>query len=266
MVSQQEIGEITWPAARDDVMAATCVLEPRRGKTGGQPDNPQKNGYIIAPCPSFVRSALLFRPRLTVPRMQSPATLLRHLLFLSLVLAVAAQHDHGHSHHGVAKSEWDEEEYLRSNPPTPPSYWSEDTRMRMSPDEELPPRHPWLMVLHVLFMSGAFFVALPAGECFSHPALLLTLPRVPEVPVLTECPVGDPRFPHPHAPRFPFTVPTLPLEPDRITHSYLVYYCLGIALRSVKSSFHALSVVAFYGLVTLGLSSSALYRKLSPDL
>ena len=67
----------------------------------------------------------------------------------------------------------------------------------MSPDEELPPRHPWLMVLHVLFMSGAFFVALPAGECFSHPALLLTLPRVPEVPVLTECPWGI-RVSHTH--------------------------------------------------------------------
>ena len=41
---------------------------------------------------------------------------------------------------------------------------------------------------------------------------------------------------------------------------------LGIALRSVKSSFHALSVVAFYALVALGLSSSALYKKLTPDL
>lgn len=40
----------------------------------------------------------------------------------------------------------------------------------------------------------------------------------------------------------------------------------GIALRSVKSSFHALSVLAFYGLVALGLSSSALYKKLTPDL
>jgi len=40
----------------------------------------------------------------------------------------------------------------------------------------------------------------------------------------------------------------------------------GIALRSVKSSFHVLSVVAFYGFITLGLSSSALYKKLTPDL
>ena len=101
--------------------------------------------------------------------MKGSANLPKHLLFiLSLALAVAAQHDHGHSHHGEAKLEWDEEEYLKLNPPTPPSYWSEDTRMRMSPDEELPARYPWLMVLHVLFMSGAFFVALPAGESLSN--------------------------------------------------------------------------------------------------
>jgi hypothetical protein len=88
----------------------------------------------------------------------------RLLLLLSLILAVAAQHDHGHSHHGEVKSEWDEEGYLKLNPPTPPSYWSEDTRMRMSSEENLSPRHPWLMVLHVVFMCGAFFVALPAGQ------------------------------------------------------------------------------------------------------
>jgi len=88
----------------------------------------------------------------------------RFFLFLSLVLAVAAQHNHDHSHHGEVKSKWDEEDYLKWNPPTPPSYWSEDTRIRMTPDEDLPARYPWLMVLHVLFMSGAFFVVLPAGE------------------------------------------------------------------------------------------------------
>jgi hypothetical protein len=97
--------------------------------------------------------------------MQGPAASTnRFLLILSLALAVAAQHGHAHAHHGEVKSKWDEEEYLKSNPPTPPSYWSEDMRMRMSSDEVLPARYPWLMVLHVLFMSGAFFVALPAGE------------------------------------------------------------------------------------------------------
>jgi len=38
----------------------------------------------------------------------------------------------------------------------------------MSPEEELAAQYPWLMALHILFMSGAFFVALPAGEHFSH--------------------------------------------------------------------------------------------------
>lgn len=85
------------------------------------------------------------------------------LVILALALAVAAQHDHSHSHHGEVKSKWDEEEYLKGSPPTPPSYWSEDTRMRMGSDEDLPARYPWLMVLHIVFMSGAFFVALPAG-------------------------------------------------------------------------------------------------------
>lgn len=101
--------------------------------------------------------------------MQGSATLpKRLLLILSLAFAVAAQHDHDHGHHGEVKSVWDEEGYLKLNPPTPPSYWTEDTRMRMSPDEVLPARYPWLMIIHILFMSGAFFVALPAGEHLSH--------------------------------------------------------------------------------------------------
>jgi len=111
--------------------------------------------------------------------MQDPLALQKRFVpILFLALAVAAQHNHGHSHYGEPKSEWDEEDYLRRNPPTPPSYWSEDTRMRVNPEEELPARYPWLMVLHILFMSGAFFVALPAGERFSHPVL------VPQSPAL----------------------------------------------------------------------------------
>jgi len=178
----------------------------------------------------------------------------RFLLFLSLVLTVTAQHNRGHSHHGEVKSKWDEEEYLKWNPPTPPSYWSEDT----SSGEELPARYPWLMVLHVLFMSGAFFVVLPAGEYFAHPSSASgsseeacsgsPLPTPTYVPI--SCLFFD------------------PWEPDRVDCSCIIRLCHrpGIALRSVKSSFHALSVVAFYGLVTLGLSSSALYKKLTPDL
>ena len=40
----------------------------------------------------------------------------------------------------------------------------------------------------------------------------------------------------------------------------------GIALRSVKHAWHGVTVIFFYGLVVLGLSSSALYRKLTPDM
>jgi len=195
--------------------------------------------------------------------MQGPATPLRRFLFIfSLAFAVAAQHDHGHSRHGVVKSKWDEEEYLKLNPPTPPSYWSEDTRMRLSSDEVLPARYPWLMVLHVLFMSGAFFVALPAGEVFD----LLPPLRGLENPDLRGGPSSDLHFPHPHTVRFPLQFMILGSIIARITHACLLCNRLGIALRSVKSSFRALSVVAFYGLVALGLSSSALYRKLTPDL
>ncbi|KAI9001345.1 hypothetical protein BD414DRAFT_404717 [Trametes punicea] len=41
---------------------------------------------------------------------------------------------------------------------------------------------------------------------------------------------------------------------------------IGIALRSVKHAWHGVTVILFYTLVVLGLFSSALYRKLTPDL
>ena len=74
---------------------------------------------------------------------------------------------------------------------------------------------------------------------------------VNDIPVLTHAPAAL-HFPHPHTIR---SHPFSGLRPS-----------VGIALRSVKSSFHALSVVAFYALVVLGLSSSALYKKSTPDL
>ena len=40
----------------------------------------------------------------------------------------------------------------------------------------------------------------------------------------------------------------------------------GIALRSVKHAWHGVTVLLFYGLVVLGLSTSALYRKLTPNM
>ena len=149
--------------------------------------NPPQIYIYIAQSPFRVRVPAHLRlsphPPSFHPRMQGSKILAkRFILILSLVLTVAAQHDHGHSHHGKAKSEWDEEEYLKWNPPTPPSYWSEDTRMRMNPDEESPQRYPWLMVLHVLFMSTAFFVALPAGEQL---VIMLYPSRLPQSPAST---------------------------------------------------------------------------------
>ncbi|OSC99017.1 hypothetical protein PYCCODRAFT_1374005 [Trametes coccinea BRFM310] len=41
---------------------------------------------------------------------------------------------------------------------------------------------------------------------------------------------------------------------------------IGIALRSVKHAWHGVTVILFYTLVVLGLFSSALYRKLTPNL
>ncbi|CCM04843.1 uncharacterized protein FIBRA_07036 [Fibroporia radiculosa] len=40
----------------------------------------------------------------------------------------------------------------------------------------------------------------------------------------------------------------------------------GIALRSVKSAWHGLSVVLFYAFVAIGLGASMIYRKLTPDM
>ncbi|KAI0663195.1 hypothetical protein C8Q70DRAFT_931144 [Cubamyces menziesii] len=41
---------------------------------------------------------------------------------------------------------------------------------------------------------------------------------------------------------------------------------IGIALRSVKHAWHGVTVILFYTFIVLGLSSSALYRKLTPEL
>ncbi|KAH7916314.1 hypothetical protein BJ138DRAFT_996237 [Hygrophoropsis aurantiaca] len=62
-------------------------------------------------------------------------------------------------HHGDPMIELNETEITMWHGPTLPSYWSIDVEDR-DPDV---PRYPGLMVLHVLCMSLAFFVALPAG-------------------------------------------------------------------------------------------------------
>ncbi|KIJ70236.1 hypothetical protein HYDPIDRAFT_77408 [Hydnomerulius pinastri MD-312] len=64
-----------------------------------------------------------------------------------------------HNHHGEPKTEVNETEILLWHLPTPPSYWSIDIE-DVDPDVS---RYPGLVALHVLLMSAAFFVALPAG-------------------------------------------------------------------------------------------------------
>jgi hypothetical protein len=81
---------------------------------------------------------------------------------------------HAH-HHGAPLLELNETEVAMYHSPTPLSYWSIDIDV-IDPDAA---RHPSLMVLHVLFTSLAFFVALPMSKfClpvspYSH---ILTIP------------------------------------------------------------------------------------------
>ncbi|KAF8450367.1 hypothetical protein L210DRAFT_843634 [Boletus edulis BED1] len=64
-----------------------------------------------------------------------------------------------HMYSGQSMSEINETEILQWHLPTPPSYWSIDIDDR-DPNTA---RYPALIALHALFMSLAFFVALPAG-------------------------------------------------------------------------------------------------------
>lgn len=126
-------------------------------------------------------------------------------------------HMHGHNHHDEPKIVFNESELLLYHDPTPPSYWSIDFE-DMTPNET---RYPGFMVLHGVFMSLAFFGALPVGT------LVLSL-------VCLNTSLDTP----------------LP----------------GIALRSVKHALHGFSVIMFYTFVVLGLASSAVYRKLTPNM
>ena len=70
-------------------------------------------------------------------------------------------HSHGHAAPILGLNETD---VLQHHAPTPPSYWSIDVD---GTDPGIT-RHPSLMVLHALFMTLAFFFALPTG-LFSTP-------------------------------------------------------------------------------------------------
>lgn len=73
--------------------------------------------------------------------------------------ALRRDNDHMHMHHGAPLTELNETAIIQWHAPTPPSYWSIDIEDR---DPSLS-RYPGLMALHVIFMTLAFFVALPVG-------------------------------------------------------------------------------------------------------
>ncbi|KIJ20127.1 hypothetical protein PAXINDRAFT_68792 [Paxillus involutus ATCC 200175] len=64
-----------------------------------------------------------------------------------------------HHHPGEPLTQINETEILMWHLPTPPSYWSID----IDDHDTNASRYPALMAMHVLFMSLAFFVALPVG-------------------------------------------------------------------------------------------------------
>lgn len=69
--------------------------------------------------------------------------------------------DHMHMHHNMNApplTELNETELLLYHAPTPPSYYTIDFE-----DDSGAPRYPGFMALHIVFMSLAFFGALPAG-------------------------------------------------------------------------------------------------------
>ncbi|KZT20784.1 hypothetical protein NEOLEDRAFT_1140318 [Neolentinus lepideus HHB14362 ss-1] len=75
------------------------------------------------------------------------------------ILVVYPRDEHGHDHHAAPKTVLNETEILMSHLPTPPSYWTNDFEDTETND----PHYPALMGMHILFMSLAFFGALPAG-------------------------------------------------------------------------------------------------------
>ena len=74
--------------------------------------------------------------------------------------SVYGQRDgHSHNHHAAPLLELNETEVMLHHAPTPPSYYTIDWE-----DEGYEKRHGGFMIIHGLFMSFAFFVALPMGS------------------------------------------------------------------------------------------------------
>ena len=72
---------------------------------------------------------------------------------------VYGKRDGHHNHHAIPLLEINETEITMYHAPTPPSYYSIDWE-----DEGYEERYGGLMIAHGLFMSLAFFVALPMGS------------------------------------------------------------------------------------------------------
>ena len=72
---------------------------------------------------------------------------------------VYSKRDGHHNHHAAPLLELNETEVMLYHAPTPPSYYTIDWE-----DEGYEKRHGGLMIAHGLFMSLAFFVALPMGS------------------------------------------------------------------------------------------------------
>ncbi|KAF8640010.1 hypothetical protein AX17_001254 [Amanita inopinata Kibby_2008] len=110
------------------------------------------------------------------PTTASPA-LTRHSPSIDLLARATEQFriarrdgDHGHhNHHATPLVELNETEVLMHHAPTPPSYYTIDWEEH----EPSTARHPGLIMAHALFMSLAFFGALPIGiamRSVKHPA------------------------------------------------------------------------------------------------
>ena len=67
--------------------------------------------------------------------------------------------DGGHDHHDTPKLDLNETEIEMYHGKTPPSYYTIDWE-----DADSKSRYPGLIMAHALFMSLAFFGALPIGE------------------------------------------------------------------------------------------------------
>lgn len=94
----------------------------------------------------------------------SPRPFFEFAMFV-LLLVGAVHASTGHHGHSPPLQHINESDIALYHAPTPPSYWSIDVDSAAL-DPPVYPR-PFLIALHALFLSLAFFVALPVGTSFS---------------------------------------------------------------------------------------------------